>query len=1099
MSGPDYEYPFDPTAVNNTAASVYRMAASGGQRVLDLGSGPGIVSAHLQRNDAREVACLDNSASALEAAALRGVSRTVQADLADPGWISEFAGESFDVVILADVLEHLVRPEELLTQIAESELLAQEGFLVISFPNAGHEAVVAELLAGRFTYQDTGLLDATHLRFFTLTSMQELLERCGLFITRIERTKRTAEQTSLADSATAMEPKLRRRLIDTVPDMQTFQFVVRAEPAHAAKELTGLRQELRQLHAARDAAADQVDLAPRLAELEKLVAAQEDEIVTLRADLETKSTRLVEAESALKRERLLTDMERQGREQALHQLAAARKSPPKQVKDKQAHKEIARLERELDHVYRSRTWRVGKAVWSIFHGPKTLIRRLVARDSASPQTTDTIVAAATPQEPRLPQPPPSLEYTLIENTVMRQRYQDVLNRKTFSDPASSRNMVMTVYTDDLDAGRGDVYVAIGLGRYLERIGYEVIYLPQDKWYELPEGTSIYVSMLDWVEVARIPASITRIAWIRNRTAAWSATPWLPLYDMVFASSEETRAALRRCYPGPIALLPLAVDAELFAMKESGVRAGVVTTQNNWGTERIAHQLLATGGVSFPLAIYGQDRGIDSRLKHYVRGPVSFFSLASLYNQAAVVVDDLLVQNAPYGNTNSRLFEALACGASVVTNQTLGLETLGLEPVPSYQSASELVELIRDRLAPISFGGDLKQLRQTILDRHTYAHRASEVAGQLTALDSGRHRKRADHSLIGFYPDYRDNPYQEMMWSGMRRDNAIPFPLGDDFDAAPLLRADGSRRVFHLNWTAPILGQAPNDAVRLTRYRQFIGMLDTLRQHNIPSIWTIHNVLPHECADTDMEARLRQEIADRVDLVHVMCEATASAVSEHYEIPASKIRVLPHPSYIDVYPNLIDQETARFDLGILPDEFVYVFLGKIRHYKGVDLLLDAFERIHRDQPGARLLIAGEPGRFPGRPEIEQRAKAHPAILANFHSVGDSDIQLYMNAADAVVLPYRSGLNSGAMMLAYSFARPVIVADSGCISNHVDATTGVSFRWEDGDSALYQAMREGEKLRADEFRRAAYRRAAELHYLTISKGFCQLVDEAWSMVE
>ena len=170
------------------------------------------------------------------------------------------------------------------------------------------------------------------------------------------------------------------------------------------------------------------------------------------------------------------------------------------------------------------------------------------------------------------------------------------------------------------------------------------------------------------------------------------------------------------------------------------------------------------------------------------------------------------------------------------------------------------------------------------------------------------------------------------------------------------------------------------------------------------------------------------------------------------------------------------------------------IGQIRPYKGVDLLLDAFERVHRHRPRSRLIIAGQPGRFPDCPEIEQRARSHPAVLSNFNSIGDDDLQIYLNAADAVVLPYRSGLNSGAVMLAYSFARPVIVAGHGCVLDSFDETSGIMFSWDDGESALYNAMREGERLRSEDHRRAAYRHTDGLHYLETSVRFGELVAEA-----
>ncbi len=86
---------------------------------------------------------------------------------------------------------------------------------------------------------------------------------------------------------------------------------------------------------------------------------------------------------------------------------------------------------------------------------------------------------------------------------MRAEYEAALDRA--SSAVERSHVAVAVYTDDLDAGRGDLYTAVGLGRYLEQVGFEVVYLPQDRWYNIPEGTEIYVAMLETVDITRLPA------------------------------------------------------------------------------------------------------------------------------------------------------------------------------------------------------------------------------------------------------------------------------------------------------------------------------------------------------------------------------------------------------------------------------------------------------------------------------------------------------------------------------------------------------------------------------------------------------------------
>lgn len=89
-----------------------------------------------------------------------------------------YQAEEFDYIIMADVLEHLYDPEKLLKRLRS--YLKKDGKILCSIPNIMHKSVIAPLLKGEFEYQDWGILDRTHLRFFTLSSMKNMFGRCGL-------------------------------------------------------------------------------------------------------------------------------------------------------------------------------------------------------------------------------------------------------------------------------------------------------------------------------------------------------------------------------------------------------------------------------------------------------------------------------------------------------------------------------------------------------------------------------------------------------------------------------------------------------------------------------------------------------------------------------------------------------------------------------------------------------------------------------------------------------------------------------------------------------------------------------------------------------
>jgi 2-polyprenyl-3-methyl-5-hydroxy-6-metoxy-1,4-benzoquinol methylase len=146
-----------------------------GRKVLELGCSTGYMSAELQRAGC-QVWGVELDENAAESAR-QFCRQVVVADLARPGWEDEITRQAFDVIMLADVLEHLPDPDEVLHRALQ--LLAPGGQIVISLPNVVHWTQRVEVLFGRFNYVSAGLLDFTHLRFFTLKTARSLIEAAG--------------------------------------------------------------------------------------------------------------------------------------------------------------------------------------------------------------------------------------------------------------------------------------------------------------------------------------------------------------------------------------------------------------------------------------------------------------------------------------------------------------------------------------------------------------------------------------------------------------------------------------------------------------------------------------------------------------------------------------------------------------------------------------------------------------------------------------------------------------------------------------------------------------------------------------------------------
>jgi len=141
--------------------------------VLDVGCGAGIVCASLAREGVRVVGVELSPAAAAEA--------RQRYDDVFVGPLESFSSaERFSQVVLADVLEHMVDPWEALRHVVD-DLLGPDGRVIVSLPNVRHWRVIGNLaLLGRWRYVDEGILDRTHLRFFTAVEARLLLDSAGL-------------------------------------------------------------------------------------------------------------------------------------------------------------------------------------------------------------------------------------------------------------------------------------------------------------------------------------------------------------------------------------------------------------------------------------------------------------------------------------------------------------------------------------------------------------------------------------------------------------------------------------------------------------------------------------------------------------------------------------------------------------------------------------------------------------------------------------------------------------------------------------------------------------------------------------------------------
>jgi len=221
MSADVYRVQVDPNATNNPHSYALQMTGSG-NRVLEVGCSVGHVTEHLVAAGNTVVGVEIDPVAAAEAE--RFAERVHVLDL-DFDALSTVEHGVFDVIILGDVLEHLRDPATALDDLVTR--LAPNGRVIASIPNVAHIDVRLMLLEGRWDYKTSGLMDPTHLRWFTKSSLRSLLDDAGLVATRLERVRVGPYGTNIdLDENRSRTDAI--AFIEADPEAHTLQFVVEA-------------------------------------------------------------------------------------------------------------------------------------------------------------------------------------------------------------------------------------------------------------------------------------------------------------------------------------------------------------------------------------------------------------------------------------------------------------------------------------------------------------------------------------------------------------------------------------------------------------------------------------------------------------------------------------------------------------------------------------------------------------------------------------------------------------------------------------------------------------------------------------------------------
>lgn len=300
-----------------------------------------------------------------------------------------------------------------------------------------------------------------------------------------------------------------------------------------------------------------------------------------------------------------------------------------------------------------------------------------------------------------------------------------------------------------------------------------------------------------------------------------------------------------------------------------------------------------------------------------------------------------------------------------------------------------------------------------------------------SADSGGRRAadtlRAARTLrVAIISRVKRNPYVNLLCEGLRQPELALAPdVVDEFSLGWVWRNRRRVDVVHIHWPE-LLFVYPGWARSLKRWVSVMLGVLLVRLAGMRLVYTVHNLQQHEGQRPTL-ARLGNGVLFALAQgVHVHDQDTADLLARRWHRRRG-VRVIPHGNYAAVYPNTVTRDEAREKLDIAPGAFVYLFLGRIRPYKGVEELIAAFRAV--PDPDAVLLIAGELHEPEYDQQIRELAGNDDRIRLHLRFVAEDALQVYFNSCDVVVLPYRHVTTSGAAFLAFTFGAPIVAPALG----------------------------------------------------------------------
>lgn len=232
-------------------------------------------------------------------------------------------------------------------------------------------------------------------------------------------------------------------------------------------------------------------------------------------------------------------------------------------------------------------------------------------------------------------------------------------------------------------------------------------------------------------------------------------------------------------------------------------------------------------------------------------------------------------------------------------------------------------------------------------------------------------------------------------------------------------------IIHIHWPE-LFTDGKTIFHALKKSLKILYLLGRLKNKGSRVVWTCHDVISHKQRFPRLEKYFMRMFIHKTDgIIAPLKSAYTYAVSYFPQLLKKSHVVIPTGHYIGIYPNETDQPEARERLKLPAGTRIIGFIGNISEYKGIYELLDAFSKI--EDQNTLLLLAGIPNNKQIQQDVEKVADKNQRIKVRWGLIPNNELQLYLNTADVIVLPFRKINNSGSLYLALSFNKHTLVPD------------------------------------------------------------------------